>query len=403
MMLNDAVLQLYYGHHHDGCNCAAHSNTMSLSHRIANTINKVIELAEMKRTSKIRNAIADIFNTDSKALNKDIFDIYQKDYIKALDSVFDDIDSNHPLWEKVQQFKINAANFAAHKTYQLQQKLNVIKIDVKKDNGSEKDFINKAKPIINRFNNYQKTEYNTFVARSRSAKQWDTFQQEKHLFPNLEWIRTRSANPRELHLSYVGLVLPINDPFWQQNQPGNLYNCKCDWKSTNAETTKKPAKIIKPMAGLEGNPYYTSKIITDNHPYFKDVSKANENKISHFIMQKIRENNTSIVRKSLQNNSIIFNFENKNHKLIFSNRCIRHIFHNTHTYQNLKNMSIPYIPEILKSAILEYVVFAEKNDEKIKRYLYFRYNILDKPAYINIKELENGDMKVYAITPSIKK
>jgi len=111
------------------------------------------------------------------------------------------------------------------------------------------------------------------VARCRTAKQFEQFQGEKHLYPNLEWPATRSADPRELHLTFVGTVLPIDDPFWQENQPGNLYNCKCDWQTTDKEVSTTPAKSVKPSIGLEGNPASTGEIFTDKHPYIAKQPK----------------------------------------------------------------------------------------------------------------------------------
>lgn len=80
---------------------------------------------------------------------------------------------------------------------------------------------------------------------------------------------TKSAVPRELHKGYVGTILPYDDPFWTDNQPGNLYGCKCDWKTTSEKVTKSPESIVKPSEGLEGNPAVTKEIFSDNHSYFK--------------------------------------------------------------------------------------------------------------------------------------
>lgn len=88
---------------------------------------------------------------------------------------------------------------------------------------------------------------------------------------NLTWIRTRSVNPRELHAGYVGITLPMNHEFWQSNQPGNLWNCKCDWKTTDAPITGAPGKIAPPARGLEGNPFTTGELVTNRHPYYKDA------------------------------------------------------------------------------------------------------------------------------------
>ncbi|MDR1112922.1 MAG: hypothetical protein LBL18_04100, partial [Bacteroidales bacterium] len=84
-----------------------------------------------------------------------------------------------------------------------------------------------------------------------------------------EWLQTASANPRPEHLAFVGLILPQDDPFWQRNQPGNEYNCKCDWRTTDKEaTTGRTPDDIPPAKGLDGNPADTGELVTERHPYF---------------------------------------------------------------------------------------------------------------------------------------
>ena len=47
-------------------------------------------------------------------------------------------------------------------------------------------------------------------------------------------------------------VLPADHPFWQENFPGNLWNCKCDWTHTDEPVTSFPQANVKPHTGLEG-------------------------------------------------------------------------------------------------------------------------------------------------------
>lgn len=91
-------------------------------------------------------------------------------------------------------------------------------------------------------------------------------------FPNLEWVRSRSASPRELHLQFAGLVLPITDAFWSRHQPGDLYGCKCDVKQSRKPLTVVPDEVEKvvPSVGLEGNPFRTRVAYTEKHPYFSE-------------------------------------------------------------------------------------------------------------------------------------
>lgn len=161
------------------------------------------------------------------------------------------------------QFKHNVSNLAAWKAHRMATDL--VALDKKED-------IAKA---IKRYNQGQAVEYNAITSRARTARQLMDFEQRSDMYPNLKWIRSRSANPREAHLQLVGLVLPADDPFWQTNQPGNLYGCKCDWTQTDEAPSQNKPKSVTPSPGLDGNPINTGELLTRRAGHFK----AGSNKI----------------------------------------------------------------------------------------------------------------------------
>jgi hypothetical protein len=193
---------------------------------------------------------------------------YAGGFDKAVKAVFDR-GRQHP--ELADGLRVNAARFGTYKTYDLCRTL-----DKARESGMAKaDFQKLAKSRIAAYNGYQRTEYNTLVARSRAAKQWEGFAEDKFLYPNIEWLQTASAAPRPEHLAFVGLVLPQDDPFWQRNQPGNEYNCKCSWRTTDKPaSTGPPPADIPPARGLEGNPAQTGELVTERHPYFARNANA---------------------------------------------------------------------------------------------------------------------------------
>ena len=175
----------------------------------------------------------------------------------------------HP--ELADALRINAGRFGTYKAYDLCQALE----RARQSGMSKEEFQKLAKMRINAYNGYQRTEYNTLVARSRTAKQWERFKEDRLLYPNIEWLQTASATPRQEHLEFVGLILPQDDPFWQRNQPGNEYNCKCDWRTTDKPaSTGTPPADIPPAKGLDGNPAQTGELVTGRHPYFARNASA---------------------------------------------------------------------------------------------------------------------------------
>jgi hypothetical protein len=217
-----------------------------------------LELAN--RQSDLKKAIEDIWNGKTDELPTEIFDTYNKNLHKAISGLSP---------EKEKLLKNNLTRLAAAKANYVTQRLEQCRTARTKE-----EYLRQARTVINRANSALATEYNTAVHRCRVAKQWERFQRESKLYPNVEWLRTRSATPREVHLTYVGRVWAMNDPFWTNNQPGCTWNCKCDWRTTDKPTTENEGLQQVPVAkGLDGNPYYTDEIFTDKHPYFGRVDK----------------------------------------------------------------------------------------------------------------------------------
>lgn len=94
--------------------------------------------------------------------------------------------------------------------------------------------------------------------------------------PNIKWLPSRSVNRREEHEQFYNRIWPKDDPFWDHNQPGNLWNCKCDWQQTDEPPTdNNPTSRIQ-HKGLDGNPAKTGQIFSDNASYINNAPKGTE-------------------------------------------------------------------------------------------------------------------------------
>ena len=199
---------------------------------------------------------------DSSSYNR-LFDLYNNNLHKGVRQVFKSTSTNKKELEYLYKFEANTTKFSAYKA----KRVNDALISLHKE--SPEGFNAKAKGVLKTFNRFQAVECNTVVARSRTARQFMRFNETKELYQHLEWVRTRSANPRELHLSFVGLIKSIDDPFFKTNSPGELYGCKCSLRATDKPVTEREVKNVTPSKGLEGNPYFTREIFSEEHPYFK--------------------------------------------------------------------------------------------------------------------------------------
>lgn len=116
-----------------------------------------------------------------------------------------------------------------------------------------------------------RTEYDTAVIRAHAAADWQEFQRNRDIMPNLRWMPTTSPQPESSHAAYwrMKLTLPIDDPFWNDHHPGDRWNCKCSLEATD-EPVNRPDDIepSQPQRGLENNPGKDGHTFSDNHPYF---------------------------------------------------------------------------------------------------------------------------------------
>lgn len=219
----------------------------------------------VRKADTFKQIISDYKTGTVTGIHPDAFNLYKDNYHKAIEGVFGTLSAGDKYFAIAEEFKLNTARLAAYKSSYLGELMG------KSLNGDEKSFDQNSERLLKMFNQWQATEYNTAVARCRTAKQFMQFQERAEVFPNLEWLPSRSVNVREEHVKLYHVVRPIDDPLWQENQPGNLYNCKCDWQQTDKEPTGGDVKSVKPNAGLDGNPAKTYSIYSESHPYYHKV------------------------------------------------------------------------------------------------------------------------------------
>ena len=132
-------------------------------------------------------------------------------------------------------------------------------------------FVKDVSPYIEHRNRaWLQTEYDTAIIRAQNAAEWQQFQTEKDVFPNLEWIPSTSPNPGADHQVFWGTVLPVDHPFWNEHKPGDRWNCKCELRQTDRDATPVPTSDGKsdPAPGLESNPATDREPFSDRHPYY---------------------------------------------------------------------------------------------------------------------------------------
>ena len=329
--------------------------------------------------------ISDVRDGKAGTIHPELYRAYSENLRKAV-SGYDDDDLKA-------QFEANLSRFAAYKAWHATRQLERQLADRDGVIRSPEAFDRMARAVLNTFNRYQAAEYNTAVARARTAHQWQQFSQGDNmfLFPNLRWLPSRSANPREAHIPFYNRVWAKTDPFWQTNRPGNLWNCKCDWEETDDPVTGDNPEGIRPAKGLEGNPADTGQIFTDQCTYVQRAGKNTE----HDALKVMWKDNFSwalehVRGKTARNPGI-------EEEINISRRGIKEFLNQNHDDYLVKNEMIRHIEDILSKA--EYMgetIYGGKTSKIFKTKLKGRDN------YIITNYDIDHNLFLYSITESDK-
>ena len=349
----------------------------------------------------------DIIDGLDQSINPSLNDHYMRSFRKAVDVTFKQ-DSDSGLSDRL---RTNAVRFAAHKAAYVQRTLQNIQADPRIE-----DKPKAIKQALRVFDNWQDAEYNTAVARARTAKQFEEFMDPDavRLFPNLRWVPSRSANPRASHQVFYDRVWAKNDPFWASHSPGTEWNCKCDIEETDDPITEnQDMQLPKAPRGLEGNPAETGELFTDNASYMVKT-RSTEDEISRFTngysLKYWRENEE--LREQLGNTTATCTIDGKQESVTFGNDQIDEALHSylDHPAYVLKNECMHRLPQMLKDAKFIGWKEVEKTHNKPKskaarfkshaeRFEYYQTTLPDgTDLFIHIGLMEGGKRKFYTVT-----
>lgn len=283
------------------------------------------------------------------------------------------------------RFRANLRRFAAYKAFHATQQV--------RQRVAESGDIESGKKTLHAFNRWQAAEYNTAVARCRTAEQWNRFSQDGsvRLFPNIKWIPSRSVTPRELHMGFWNRVWAKDDPFWNENQPGNLWNCKCDWEETDEPPTDGNPKAAVKHDGLEGNPAKTGEIFTDNASYIRKAPQA----VEHEALKLTRTDNYEWAKEHLKGTEV--ENEDSGLKIVMSGRGIKEYLSQNHDDYYVKNETIRRMPQVLKNA-----QYCGKTSHKGRTSEVFKITINGKTNYLIANWQKDGKLYFYSISESEK-
>lgn len=93
----------------------------------------------------------------------------------------------------------------------------------------------------------------------------------------MEFLASLSVDKRPEHLAYVGTVLPIEHPWWDDHLPPIAWNCKCRVRPTDKEPTAVPedTPIDAPGCVLAGGDVNESGSVVKSFGKYKNKMYEN--------------------------------------------------------------------------------------------------------------------------------
>jgi hypothetical protein len=137
------------------------------------------------------------------------------------------------------------------------------------------DFKKAAMPIVGKYQQtWLKSEYATAKRAMRSGQQYARALENTDLYPCLEYMPSRSQNPREAHTPYYHTVLPVTDSWWNTHLPPLDWRCDCWFQPVDKKPEARPANTEPPVPGLDNNPALTGATFSQTHPYFSNIDAS---------------------------------------------------------------------------------------------------------------------------------
>lgn len=338
---------------------------------------------------------------------------------EATDNGFGVRSYNEADYDFYRELRHNNGVFAAFRTHRFQNDVAAQLLDA---DGNLKSFERFAYDVRTQIapthlRSWLQTEYSTAIIRARQAVQWQRFEANRDVLPNLRWVPSSSLNPGIDHQVFWNVVRPIDDPFWNQHRPGDRWNCKCDLEATDEPPTENLPETgdgDRPSAGLDNNPARDARLFSDTHPYIRNAYDGAREAAERFISEQTLADGRTFKDEVKQQRAEIRNWAKE--KLIgttanapglsrpvsFTATGIKEALNQPHRHLFEKNAAIRDIVELLGRSQLVLKRPDDKGNQMVKSYYYYEVEIAGEPSYLVLRELATGEVLFYSIVEKLK-
>lgn len=137
---------------------------------------------------------------------------------------------------------------------------------------SEDGYMDYAKKVTDiQMDAWLTTERRNVARSAQMAAEWQDFERDKDIFPNLKNRTMLDDDVRDTHAANEGIVKPVDE--WTETPPYD-YNCRCWLEQTNEPPTA-GRELVNVNPAFANNPGSTGEVFSKQHSYF-DMRKSVE-------------------------------------------------------------------------------------------------------------------------------
>jgi hypothetical protein len=168
---------------------------------------------------------------DSRNLPKDLYEVYGKSFKEKVNQGLGEYMLNFqkgtPEANLVNSLEDSTWIFSAAKTFQEIKELEDLKTN---ENGvlrPYEEFESLADSVQKRYEeDWQDAEESTTQGMSAMAEKWVQIENDKTALPYLQYVLTEETSC-DICPPLDNVILPVDDPFWDEYAPLNHFNCAC--------------------------------------------------------------------------------------------------------------------------------------------------------------------------------
>ena len=297
-----------------------------------------------------------------------------------------------PRFQLYNNLQADAARFAKFREAQKQRELSSVKTD-----------LDKAK-IEKRYAEYLKVEKQGIFANAAAAERWTGFQENADIYPNLEWRTAGDSEVRPEHAALDGLILPINDSFWNSHTPPLGFGCRCELIQTDAEVNKTEGHENTPAPkGFDFNPGVDQTIFSDSAGYYTSATDSEARQLYEQATKFVGNLSRNSVREAVKDtHAILKPTKLKTDKpIVLSNSDIKAITGKNHDNQVMRNALLFDIAKVVKEAKLVKTAAENAGRTQYDTWYYYAVKGFDN-MFLNLVKMKSGEIKLHAITDKIK-